>query len=262
MSQGFLYLMPNTLDMGMDEAAAPDLQMVLPLEVIRLAASLTHWVAENAKVARAFLKRVDAVVPLAQPLQAIQIEELPRAPKGVAKGRAQPLHTTFDLKTLLAPASLGHHIGLISDAGLPAVADPGAALVEAAHQSQIRVVPLVGPSSLLMALAASGLNGQSFAFNGYLPTDAGERASRIRELEAHSARHAQTQLFIETPYRNPVLLQALLQNLQARTRLCVACGLTLQTEWVRSEPVSAWRRSAVSVPKDVPAVFAVLAGEL
>jgi 16S rRNA (cytidine1402-2'-O)-methyltransferase len=260
MNPGFLYLMPNTLDMGLDEAAASDLQLVLPLEVIRIAAGLTHWVAENAKVARAFLKRVDAVLPLVLPLQAIHIQELPRAPKGVAKGHAQPwAHTTSNLKTLLEPANQGHHIGLISDAGLPAVADPGAALVEAAHQSQIRVVPLVGPSSLLMALAASGLNGQSFAFNGYLPTDAGERASRIRELEAHSARHAQTQLFIETPYRNPVLLQALLQNLQASTRLCVACGLTLQIERIRSEPVSAWRRGGIDIPKDVPAVFALLA---
>jgi 16S rRNA (cytidine1402-2'-O)-methyltransferase len=249
--------MPNTLDMGLDETTASNLQTVLPLEVIRIAAGLTHWVAENAKVARAFLKRVDSVVPLAQPLQALQIEELPRAPKG----RVQPLaNTASDLKTLLVPAHQGHHIGLISDAGLPAVADPGAALVEAAHQNQIRVVPLVGPSSLLMALAASGLNGQSFAFNGYLPTDAHERAKRIRELEMHSAHHAQTQLFIETPYRNPALLQALLQNLQASTRLCVACGLTLQGEWVRSERVSDWRRGAVNVPKDVPAVFAMLAG--
>jgi 16S rRNA (cytidine1402-2'-O)-methyltransferase len=182
---------------------------------------LGHWVAENAKTTRAFLKRVDAVVPLARPLQAIQIAELPHPQKG---SRAAP---TPLMETLLAPALHGEDLGLISEAGLPAVADPGAALVQAAHAHKLAVVALAGPSSLMLALAASGLNGQSFAFVGYLPVDGGERASRIRELETLSRRTAQTQIVIETPYRNEVVLTGLLAALQPTTRLSVSCGLTL-----------------------------------
>jgi hypothetical protein len=155
-------------------ADAPEIGDVLPMSVLRTAARLTHWVAENAKSTRAFLKRVDAVVPLAQPLQSLSIVELPRPQKGV---RAAP---AADLAQLLAPTADGHDLGLISEAGLPAVADPGAALVQAAHAAGICVAALPGPSSLLLALAASGLNGQSFAFVGYLPVDAAELAARIR----------------------------------------------------------------------------------
>jgi 16S rRNA (cytidine1402-2'-O)-methyltransferase len=248
---GTLYLMPNTLDFGV--AGDADLQDVLPLGAIRIAARLTHWVAENAKTTRAFLKRVDAVVPLAQPLQALSIVELPRPTKG-ARPAAPP-----DLTPLLQPALQGHDIGLISEAGLPAIADPGAALVQAAHALKVAVQPLSGPSSLLLALAASGLNGQSFAFVGYLPVDAAERATRIRELEALSKRTAQTQLMIETPYRNEALLAALLAHLRSDTLLSVSCGLTLPQAWTRTDTVGHWKASATRVPADIPAVYSLLA---
>ena len=249
---GSLYLVPNTLDLG--AAAAPRVQDVLPLSVIETAARLTHWVAENAKTTRAFLKRVDAVVPLLQPLQALAIAELPRPRKGARDAPAA------DLGVLLAPALQGHDIGLISEAGLPAVADPGAALVQAAHAAGIRVVALAGPSALVLALAASGLNGQSFAFVGYLPVESDARAARIRDLEALSRRAGQTQLMIETPYRNEALLGALLTHLQPSTRLSVSCGLTLPEGFTRTDTVQAWRSRPTALPADVPAVFSLLAG--
>jgi 16S rRNA (cytidine1402-2'-O)-methyltransferase len=250
--QGCLYLVPNTLDLGTGDTSA-DLQDVLALGAIRHAARLTHWVAENAKSARAFLKRVDGVVPLVQPVQSLSIVELPRLPKGRAAAAAP------DLSPLLAPALQGHDIGLISEAGLPAVADPGAALVQAAHGLAIRVVALPGPSALLLALAASGLNGQSFAFVGYLPVNDAERALRIRELESLSRRGGQTQLMIETPYRNAALLAALLAHLQATTRLSVSCGLTLAAGFTRTDTVLRWKAAPSQLPADVPAVFSLLA---
>lgn len=252
--RGKLILVPTPLDFGLRIAGSlPDLQEVLSLGVIRQAASLSHWIAENAKTARAFLKRVDAVVPLAQPLQSLHIVELPRPTKGT-RAASPP-----DLGALLAPALQGHDIGLVSEAGLPAVADPGAALVSAAHGLGIAVLPLAGASALLLALAASGLNGQSFAFVGYLPIDEAARAARIRELEALSRRAAQAQLAIETPYRNPALLAALLATLQPATRLSVSCGLTLADGWTRSDKVVAWRERPRPLPADVPAVFALQA---
>jgi 16S rRNA (cytidine1402-2'-O)-methyltransferase len=251
---GTLYLMPNTLDFGID-GPAPDLQEVLPLGVIRIAAGLTHWVAENAKTARAFLKRVDAVVPLSLPLQQLQIVEMPRPPKG---GKAPAAATASPWPALLAPALQGQALGVISEAGLPAIADPGAHLVAAAHAAGITVRPLSGPSSLLMALAASGLNGQSFAFVGYLPTDATQRSARIRELEALSRRASQSQLMIETPYRNQALLDALVATLQPGTQLSVSGGLTMGAEFTRSAPVSDWRSRPSTLPNDVPAVFALM----
>lgn len=249
---GSLLLMPNTLDLGL---APGPLDEVLPQDVIRRAAALAHWAAEDAKTARAFLKRVDAVVPLAQPLQAIQITELPRP----RKGSREPVPAAEWL-ALLAPALAGHDLGLISEAGLPAVADPGAALVAAAHAAGVSVLPLSGPSSLLMALSASGLNGQSFAFVGYLPQDAAARGARIRELETLSRRLGQTQLLIETPYRNAALLAALLEGLAPATRLSVSVGLTTPGAFTRSAPVSAWRQHQTLLPERVPAVFALLAG--
>jgi 16S rRNA (cytidine1402-2'-O)-methyltransferase len=250
--RGSLYLVPNTLDFGSGEGHV-DLRQLLPMSVIETAARLTHWVAENAKTTRAFLKRVDAVVPLAQPLQALAIVELPRPQKGARDAPAA------DLAALLAPALQGHDIGLISEAGLPAVADPGALLVQAAHGAGIRVVALAGASSLLLALAASGLNGQSFAFVGYPPVAADARATRIRELEALSRRSGQTQLMIETPYRNEALLGALLTTLQPGTRLSVSCGLTLASAFTRTDSVQAWKERPTALRADVPAVFALLA---
>ena len=250
---GRLLLMPNTLDFGVDDSL--DLREVLPQRVIETAARLTHWAAESAKTTRSLLKRVDAIVPLAQPLQSIQITELPRPPKGGRGGGDDGVAWL----ALLDPALAGHELGLISEAGLPAVADPGARLVALAHEAGIEVVPLSGPSSLLLALAASGLNGQSFAFVGYLPVDAAARTARIRELEALSARQQQTQLLIETPYRNEALRQALLTALKPTTRLSISVGLTLPGGWTQTATVADWRSNRTTLPDRIPAVFSLLA---
>jgi len=250
-SPGTLLLVPNTLDLG---AAETDLRDVLPDGVIRRAAALRHWAAEDARSARAFLKRVGTVAPLALPLQDIGITELPRPRKGSRE--AVP---AADWQALLAPALAGHDLGLLSEAGLPAVADPGAALVQAAHAAGVPVQPLPGASSLLLALAASGLNGQSFAFVGYLPQDAAARTARMKELEALSRRLQQTQIVIETPYRNAALLAAMTAALGAQTRVSVACGLTLEGGWNRTDTVAGWRARPVQMPDRWPAVFSLLA---
>jgi len=253
---GRLYLVPNTLDFGVATAeSVADLRDVLPQQVIDVAARLAFWVAEDARSTRAFLKRVAAIVPLALPLQEIHIDELPRRAKGGARPATEPPHAPL----LRAALEGGHDIGLISEAGLPAIADPGAALVSAAHAAGVIVVPLSGPSSLMLALAASGLNGQSFAFVGYLPVDATERAARLKEMEAISRRQAQTQLIIETPYRNEAMLSGLLATLNGATRLSVSCGLTLPGGWTRTASVAQWRSAPQAMPKDVPAVFCLLA---
>jgi 16S rRNA (cytidine1402-2'-O)-methyltransferase len=254
MNKGRLLLIPNTLDFGVDDTL--DLRTVLPEQVIDQAARLAHWAAENAKTTRALLKRIHAVCPLAQPLQAIHITELPRPQKG-ARSAGDDLAAW---RALLRPALEGLDLGLVSEAGLPAVADPGARLVWLAHEAGIEVVPLSGPSSLLLALAASGLNGQSFAFVGYLPVDGSARTTRIRELEALSARLGQTQLLIETPYRNEALRQALLSSLKPGTRLSISVGLTLPGGWTRTATVADWKRGhAAALPERIPAVFALLA---
>ena len=251
MSRGKLYLVPAPLDFGCDTQAA--LQEVLPLGTLRTAAGITHWICENAKSARAYLKRIDGVTPLAAPLQAQQIQELPREVHKKGDHNAGQ----FDARPLLAAALAGTDMGLLSEAGMPAVADPGSSVVRAAHGLGIAVTPLVGPVSLLLALAASGLNGQNFAFVGYLPQDADARVQRIRELESLALRSGQTQLFIETPYRNAALLQALLQTLQHNTRLAVARGLTLASADIRSDTVKAWRAKNSSTDERMPAVFAI-----
>jgi len=249
-SKGKLYLVPAPLDFGCD--AESPLQDVLPLGTLQTAAGITHWICENAKSARAYLKRIDAIAPLAAPLQAQQIQELPREvhKKGDHAGQ-------FDARPLLAAALKGENVGLLSEAGMPAVADPGSSVARAAHELGIEVVPLTGPVSLLLALAASGLNGQNFAFVGYLPQDAEARVQRIRELETLALRTGQTQLFIETPYRNAVLLQALTQTLQHNTRLAVARGLTLAAANVRSDTVKTWRAKPLPTDERTPAVFAI-----
>ena len=251
-SKGTLFLVPNALDVGTAGAEA-DLGDRLPLGTLRVAARLGHWVCENAKTTRAFLKRVDAVCPLERPLQQIAIVELPRPPKG------RPDSGVFDAGRLLAATLAGDDVGLISEAGLPAVADPGALLVAAAHAAGIRVVALPGASSITLAVAASGLNGQSFAFVGYLPIEGEVRAARIRELEATSRRLAQTQVMIETPYRNAALLGALVAHLQPSTTLSISVGLTLAGESTRCARVERWRARAEPLPADVPAVFSFLA---
>ncbi|QEA12192.1 SAM-dependent methyltransferase [Comamonas flocculans] len=247
---GTLYLVPAPLDFGCTPQAP--LTEVLPQATMARAAALSHWVCENAKSCRAYLKRLSEHLPLACPLQMQSITELPHAvhKKGDHTGG-------FDARTLVAPLGLGHDIGLVSEAGMPAVADPGSSVVRAAHALGAPVVPLVGPISLLLALAASGLNGQNFAFVGYLPQDAGERAQRIRQLQTLALKHGQTQLFIETPYRNAALFTALLQSLQPDTRLALASGLTLAGSQVQCKAVQAWRQMPAFTPPRRPTVFAI-----
>ena len=251
---GTLYLVPAPLDFGCTTQAP--LQDALPAGTLQQVARLTHWICENAKSTRAYLKRVDALHPLALPLQEQHITELPREvhKKGDHGGKGAAL---FDARPLLAAALTGHDMGLVSEAGMPAVADPGSSVVRAAHTLGLRVVPLVGPVSLLLALAASGLGGQNFAFVGYLPQDADERTQRIRALEALALKTGQTQLFIETPYRNAALLQALLHTLQPNTRLAISSGITLPDAHTRSQPVHAWRQHPGGPDKHTPAVFAI-----
>lgn len=252
MTPGTLWLVPNTLDLGTD---AVDIRDVIPDGVLRRAAGLAHWVAEDARSTRAFLKRVGAVAPLAQALQATDIHELPRPRKGSGE-----LPDQAAWRALLQPALDGHDMGLISEAGLPAVADPGAALVAAAHALGVPVRPLAGASSLLLALAASGLNGQSFAFVGYVPQEATARVARIRELETLSRRWQQTQLMIETPYRNTALFEALVATLAGETRLSVCSGLTLATEATRTLTAAQWRgQPGRRAENGLPTVFGLLA---
>ena len=241
---GTLYLIPNSLGPGaLDE--------VLPASVRQTTAQLDYFIAENAKTARAFLKLVSTTHPLGKPLQEIEIREL-------------NINTAAsELPALLAPVLAGRNAGLVSEAGVPAVADPGADLVRLAHQKNIPVKPLVGPSSILLALMASGLNGQSFAFQGYLPTDSGQRANRLRQLEQRSRQEKQTQIFIETPYRNEAMLEAIANHCTSSTLLTVATDLTLETETVRTQSVQIWKNeiTAGRFPdfKKKPTVFLLLA---
>ncbi len=218
-----LYLIPTSL--GPTELAS-----MLPAEVCAVTASVHHFVAENAKTARAFLKQVNVSHPLSIALQEIHITELNINTPAV------------ELSALLDPLRAGFNVGVLSEAGVPAVADPGANLVRLAHAEGITVKPLVGPSSILLALMASGLNGQSFAFHGYLPTDASMRSKRIKLLEQRSQQENQTQIFIETPYRNQALLEAMLSNCNGQTLVCVATDLTLASESIKTQTADAWKR--------------------
>ena len=249
-AKGKLYLVPAPLDFGCD-AQAP-LQEVMPLGTLQIAARLGCWICENAKSTRAYLKRINELQPLSTPVQAMQIQELPREvhKKGDHAGQ-------FDARPLLVAALEGRDMGLVSEAGMPAIADPGSSVVRAAHDLGLQVVALTGPMSLMLALASSGLNGQNFAFVGYLPQDPSGRAQRIRELESLALKTGQTQLFIETPYRNAALLQGLLQTLQGNTRLALSCGLTLTNGVSRSAQVSHWKRDKPVLPLDLPTVFCI-----
>jgi 16S rRNA (cytidine1402-2'-O)-methyltransferase len=249
-TRGRLVLVPAPLDFGCAVTVA--LTDVLPDATIARAAVITHWICENAKTARAYLKRVGEVHPLAAPLREQQIEELPREVHKKGDHAAG-----FDATRLLAPALDGHDVGLLSEAGMPAIADPGSSVVRTAHELGLAVVPLVGPVSILLALAASGLNGQNFAFVGYVPQETSPRAQRLRELETLALRSGQTQLFIETPYRNAALWKALCDSLQASTRLAVASGLTLPGATIASARIADWRSRPCPLSNDVPAVFAI-----
>jgi 16S rRNA (cytidine1402-2'-O)-methyltransferase len=254
-SVGTLYLVPTPLDHGCDTQTP--LTQVLPAGTIQVAASLSHWISENAKSTRAFLKRVDAQQALAQPLQAQHITELPHAVH--KKGDHAGAPPGFDARALLAPALQGHDIGLVSEAGMPAVADPGSSVVRAAHTLGLPVTPLVGPVSLLLALAASGLNGQRFAFVGYLPQDEAQRAQQLKQLEARALKTGETQLFIETPYRNAALMRSMLAHLSPTTRLAACSALTLAEACVSARTVAQWR-AATSDPDAsarLPTVYAL-----
>jgi 16S rRNA (cytidine1402-2'-O)-methyltransferase len=220
---GTLFLIPNTL------GATESLNHVIPEHVQALTAQLPYFVAENAKTARAFLKLIDGAHPLARPLQEIKISELNVNTPAAA------------LAELLEPIKAGQDAGLLSEAGVPAVADPGADLVRLAHQHGVPVRPLVGPSSILMSVMASGLSGQSFAFNGYLPTDAAARAKRIKDLETRSRQEKQTQLYIETPYRNAAMLEALVNSCNGNTLICVATDISLPSESIRTMTGAQWK---------------------
>ena len=242
--KGTLFLVPNALGAGA-------LDHVLTSEVRSITASLDYFVAENAKTARAFLNQVALTHPLQLKLQDIEIRELNVKTPASA------------LPDLLAPLQAGRHGGLVSEAGVPAVADPGADLVRLAHERGISIRPLVGPSSILLALMSSGLSGQNFAFNGYLPTDVAERANRIRGLEQRSRQEQQTQIFIETPYRNEALLQALSTHCQPSTQICIATQLTLEDEAIQRMSAQAWKQeiAAGRLPdfRKKPTVFLILA---
>ncbi len=249
MSLGTLYLVPAPLDFGCEELTP--LTEVMPEGTLVLAARLQHWISENARSTRAYLKRIAQAHPLALPLQQLQIQELPRQVHKQGDHDGQ-----FDARGLLAPALTGQDIGLVCEAGMPAIADPGSSVVRAAHGLGLRVLPLAGPMSLVLALAASGLNGQNFAFVGYLPQDAAERSQRLRALQALVLKTGQTQLFIETPYRNAALYAALLQTLQGNTRLALSCGLTLAGGWSRCLSVQEWKKQQPPTLA-APTVFAI-----
>ncbi len=216
----------------------------LPAATRNAACRLTHFIAENAKSARAELKRIGHPVSLRD----LAIEQLPDQPSAA------------DIERLLMPLRAGIDLGLMSEAGCPAVADPGALLVRRAHQLGLPVKPLVGPSSLLLALMASGLDGQRFSFHGYLPAREPERGQRILELERESARGNQTQIFIETPYRNMALFKALLATCRPRTRLCLASALSLGSELIQMRCVADWKTSPPPPLDKRPTVFLLLAG--
>lgn len=233
---GTLYLIPVPLG-----PTAP--QESLPANVLASIRPLTYFVVEQAKTARAFLKAAGTDLPL----QELQLQELNEHTKA------------NELDRLLEPLRADHDIGLLSEAGCPAVADPGANLVALAQKEGIRVVPLIGPSSLLLALMASGLNGQRFAFQGYLPAKEVERTKMLRDLENESKKRQQTQIFIETPYRNRAMFDAILQACQPGTRLTVATDLTLPGESVLTRTIQVWKKQTPPEIERRPTVFLLLA---
>lgn len=226
-----LYLIPTPL--------GEDALHTLSPHAIRHLHALRHFVAERARTARRFIK---ATAP-PYGLDELHIEELNE-------------HTPSEaVPHLLTPLRQGHSMGLLSEAGCPAVADPGALLVHHAHREGFSVVPLTGPSALLLALMASGFNGQQFAFHGYLPRKKDQLSRRLRQLEQAVHRHGITQIFIEAPYRNAMLLHALLHTLAPATMLCIACDLTLKTEWIATRAIAQWQATPLPPLHKRPAVF-------
>ena len=214
-------------------------ERVLPAYNREVILGIRHFIVEEVRSARRFLKRVD---------KDIDIDALTFYPMG--KHADASLFANY-----LKPLEAGEDMGVISEAGCPAVADPGADVVAIAQRKGFKVVPLVGPSSMIMAVMASGLNGQSFAFNGYLPIDPTDRERRLRQLETRAVQEHQTELFIETPYRNEKLFKTLCQVLRPQTRLCIAAGITSADEWIRTLTVAEWRRTTLPDLSKIPAIF-------
>lgn len=231
--KGNLYLIPCTL------GDTPPLE-VLPLLVKKAVEHIDHYIVEHEKSARSFIKAIDSKKSQTN----LKIEEINK------------FTNEDDIPNMLQPCMEGFDIGVISDAGCPGIADPGAAVVAEAHKKGIKVVPLVGPSSILLAMMASGFNGQNFAFNGYLPIDKGERKTKIKQLEKLSTQENQSQLFIETPYRNNQMLESLTTALQKNTNICVACDITLATEYIRTATAQEWKRIKVDLNKR-PTLFII-----
>ena len=232
-SRGNLYLIPCTLG---DTSPLE----VLPLLVKKAIEHINHYVVEHEKTARRFIKSVDP--KKSQPDLEFQL--------------INKFTNELEIPQMLTPCFEGKDVGVISDAGCPGIADPGAMLVAEAHRKNIKVVPLVGPSSILLAMMASGFNGQNFAFNGYLPIDKRERKTEIKKLEKLSLDKDQSQLFIETPYRNNQMLESLMASLHDDTQVCVACDITLPTEYIKTLPVKLWKKTKVDLNKR-PTLFII-----
>lgn len=223
---------------------ADNLQQVLPQEVIQLAQTLDTFIVENEKTARRFLGLVKTAKPVRE-LTLLMLNE----------------HTTdAELPALLAPLLAGKNVGLMSEAGCPGIADPGARLAALAHRKNIRVAPLVGPSSILLALMGSGFNGQRFTFLGYLPSDKQTRIQTLKDIERESRQRKETQIFIETPYRNQHLLDDMLANCNGETRLCIARNISLPTELIISRSIRDWKTSELPELHKQPTVFLLFAG--
>lgn len=212
---------------------------ILPFYIRKIMEEINYFIVENEKEARRFIKKI-------APNKNLESIELFPLNKFTAQ---------IEIEEYLEPCKMGNSMGLFSDAGCPGIADPGAAIVRLAHRYNIRVKPMVGPSSILLAMMASGMNGQQFAFNGYLPVDKTARKKKIKHFENTALKTDQAQLFIETPYRSNQLFEDLLKNLRPDTRLCVACDLTLETEWIYTQPVSAWKKNKPELDRR-PTVFA------
>lgn len=227
-----LYLIPSLLG-----KASP--KEIIPAANIKIIEDLSYFIVEDVRSARRFLKKLLPVI------------NIDRLTFNILNEHTRP----EEIPSMLGPLQEGHDIGLISEAGLPCVADPGSLLVSLAHQNGIRVTPLIGPSSLFLALMASGFNGQNFAFTGYLPIDKKERRMKIKELEASVYQYDQTQIFIETPYRNKHLLDSLLETCKPHTRICIAVDLTLPSELIISQTVQEWKRIKSLDFHKRPAVF-------
>ena len=240
-----LYLIPVTL-------GDTSLSQVLPEYNFEIIKGIRHFIVEEVRTARRFLRQVDREFDIdGSTFYSMGKHALDQQPEGRRMSAAE-VYASF-----LSPLEQGLPVGVISEAGCPAVADPGADIVAIAQRKGYRVIPLVGPSSMIMAVMASGLSGQSFAFNGYLPIDSSDRLKRLKQLETRAIQEHQTQLFIETPYRNAKLFEAILAVCRPQTRLCIAAGITTSVEWIRTFTVAEWKHKTLPDLSKTPAIFLI-----